>query len=320
MKEVWLCRASPIRHPRATAGRNGGGGVLRNWQLYVLLLPALLYLYLFCYVPMYGVQLAFKQYKPRLGIVASPFIGMANFTKFFQSYFLGELIRNTIVLSVQSLLIGFPIPIVLALLLNQLSHQRYKSTIQTIVYAPHFISVVVLVGMLNIFLSPYNGFINKVIEMMGGSSINFIGRPDMFRGLYVWSGIWQGSGFAMIVYLATLTAVDPSLHEAAAIDGANKMQRIVHIDLPTIMPTIVIMFILSLGGIMNVGFEKVYLLQNDMNLETSEIIATYVYKRGLLDGDMGFSTAVNLFNTVINSTLLIFFNGVSRRIGQASLF
>lgn len=294
--------------------------ILRNWQLYVLLLPALVFLWLFCYEPMYGVTLAFKQYKPRLGIMASPYIGMANFEKFFQSYFFGELLRNTILLSVQSLVIGFPIPIILALFLNQLSNQRFKSTIQTIVYAPHFISVVVLVGMLNIFLSPYSGFVNKLLNLLGMNTINFIGRADMFRGVYVWSGIWQSSGFAMIVYLANLSSVDPSLHEAAGIDGANKLQRIVHIDFPTILPTVVIMLILSLGGIMNVGFEKVYLLQNDMNLETSEILATYVYKRGILSGDMGFSTAVNLFNTVINSSLLLIFNGISRKVGQASLF
>lgn len=294
--------------------------MLKSWQLYVLLLPALVYLVIFCYIPMYGVQLAFKDYVAVKGIWGSPWIGLENFIKFFNSYFFWTLIKNTIILSLYSLLIGFPIPIIMALFLNLIRSKVYKRIIQTITYAPNFISTVVVIGMINIFLSPDNGIVNCIIKLLGGGEIFFLGRPEYFRSIYVWSGIWQGAGFSMVIYLAALSTVDIQQHEAASIDGANKLLRIWHIDLPAIMPTIIILFILSLGGIMNVGFEKVYLLQNSANLQTSEVIATYVYKKGLLDGDMGFSTAVGLFNTIINSMLLIVSNYVSRKVQKVSLW
>ena len=291
-----------------------------NWQLYVLILPTLLYLWLFHYEPMYGIILAFKKYKPLLGIVGSPWVGWENFEKFFSSYMFGEVVYNTVALSLFTLLIAFPFPVITALLLNQLRSVRYKKSIQTISYAPHFISMVVMVGMIGIFLSPYGGLFNTITEWFGAESVNLLAQKNAFRPIYIISEIWQNTGFAMIIYLAALTSVDPALHEAASIDGASTVQRIIYIDFPTLLPTIVICFVLSLGSLMNLGFEKVYLLQNDANLEVSEVIATHVYKRGLLSGDMGFSTAVGLFNNVINTVLLIGANYLSRKLTQTSLW
>jgi putative aldouronate transport system permease protein len=294
--------------------------IWRNWQLYVLILPTLLYLWLFQYEPMYGIVLAFKKYKPLLGIANSPWVGWDNFEKFFSSYMFGEVMFNTVALSLLTLLIAFPFPVITALLLNQLRNIRYKKSIQTISYAPHFISTVVIVGMIGIFLSPYGGLLNTILDWFGIDSVNYLAQKNAFRSIYIISEIWQNTGFAMIIYLAALTSVDPALHEAASIDGAGTVQRIIYIDFPTLVPTIVICFVLSLGSLMNLGFEKVYLLQNDANLEVSEVIATYVYKRGLVAGDMGFSTAVGLFNNVINTVLLVGANYLSRKLTQMSLW
>lgn len=289
-------------------------------QLYLFLIPALVGLIVFSYLPMYGIQLAFKDYYPMKGILGSPWIGFDHFVRFFNSYQFKQLIGNTIMLSVYSLVIGFPIPIILALTLNQVKNSKYKKLVQTVTYAPHFISVVVLVGILNIFLSVNGGMINEIIKVFGGEPILFMGKQEYFRDIYVWSGIWQSMGWSAVIYLAALSGVSPELHEAATVDGATKLQRIMNIDLPTILPTIVILLILNCGSIMGVGFEKAFLMQNPLNLGHSEIIATYTYKMGLINAEYGFSTAVGLFNSVINCVLLLSVNKIAKKLGQGSLF
>lgn len=292
----------------------------RNYDLYLLLLPTLAYIIIFHYIPMYGIQIAFRDFTVTKGITGSPWVGLKHFRRFFETYKAQEIIMNTIQLSLYQLLAGFPLPIVLALLLNQLPSQRYRRFIQTVTYAPHFISVMVLVGMMNVLLSPNSGIINKFLEMLGIESKPFMAEPGWFRHLYVLSGIWQGTGYGSIIYFAALSGISPSLHEAAIVDGATKLQRIWNIDIPGIMPTAIIMLILAFGSIMGIGFEKAYLMQNSRNLENSEIIATYVYKVGLIDGRYSFSSAVGLFNTIINFIILVSINSLSRKISETSLW
>ena len=294
--------------------------VLKCWQLYAFLLPALVILILFSYVPMYGVQLAFRDYNPIMGITGSPWVGFDHFTRFFNSYQFKQLIGNTLILSLYYLIVGFPIPIILALALNQVKNSKFKKLVQTVTYAPHFISVVVLVGMLGIFFSVNGGLVNEVIKLFGGEPKLFMGEVKYFRHMYVWSGIWQSMGWSAVIYLAALSGVSPELHEAATVDGATKLQRIWNIDLPTILPTIVTLLILNCGSVMSMGFEKAFLMQNPLNMENSEIIATYVYKMGLINAEYGFSTAVGLFNSVINCILLVTVNKVSKKIGQDGLW
>lgn len=293
---------------------------LKCWQLYAFLLPSLIILILFSYVPMYGIQLAFREYNPIMGITGSPWVGFEHFTRFFNSYQFKQLISNTLLLSLYSLIVGFPIPIILALALNQVKNNKFKKFVQTVTYAPHFISVVVLVGMLGIFFSVNGGLVNEIIKMFGGEPKLFMGEVKYFRHMYVWSGIWQSMGWSAVIYLAALSGVSPELHEAATVDGATKLKRIWHIDLPTILPTIVTLLILNAGSVMSMGFEKAFLMQNPLNMEQSEIIATYVYKMGLINAEYGFSTAVGLFNSVINCILLVSVNKVSKKIGQDGLW
>lgn len=290
------------------------------WQLYVLVLPAVLCIILFSYAPMYGVQIAFKEYKVNLGIAGSPWAGLKYFKQFLNLPNFNTLMVNTLKISIYSLLWGFPMPILLALMLNQVKNKKYKSFVQTVTYAPYFISTVVLVSMLSIFLTPSSGFVNKIIESFGGKAITFMGDPKWFRTVYVASGVWQGTGWGAIVYLAALGGVDPTLYEAATVDGATKLQRMLHIDLPCILPTIVIMFILNMGSLLNVGYEKSYLMQNSLNITVSEIISTYTYKIGLLNGKFSFSTAVGLFNSVINFVLVIATNYISKKLTENSLW
>lgn len=294
--------------------------ILKCWQLYAFLLPALVILILFSYVPMYGVQLAFRDYNPIMGITGSPWVGFEHFARFFNSYQFKQLISNTLILSLYSLIVGFPIPIILALALNQVKNSKFKKLVQTVTYAPHFISVVVLVGMLGIFFSVNGGLVNEVIKLFGGEPKLFMGEVKYFRHMYVWSGIWQSMGWSAVIYLAALSGVSPELHEAATVDGATKLQRIWNIDLPTILPTIVTLLILNCGSVMSMGFEKAFLMQNPLNMENSEIIATYVYKMGLINAEYGFSTAVGLFNSIINCILLVTVNQVSKKIGQDGLW
>lgn len=292
----------------------------KNWQLYALFFPTLLYFIIFHYIPMYGVQLAFKEFMPKLGITGSPWIGLFHFRRFIRSYHFFELLGNTLKLSVFSVLFGFPAPVILALMLNQVKHKRLRRTFQTIVYAPHFISVVVLVGMIFLFFSPRVGIISQAIEWLTGNSKSMLIDPGMFRPIYISSGIWQHMGWSSIIYLAALSTIDPGLYEAASIDGANRFRKIIYIEIPSLLPTIIILLILRLGQIMSVGFEKVYLMQTAPNLSASEIIATYVYKVGLVDGDFSFSTAVGLFNTIINFILLITVNRIAKKFSEVSLW
>ncbi|MGX7075392.1 ABC transporter permease [Globicatella sanguinis] len=274
--------------------------------LFLMLLPGLLLTFVFKYIPMYGVLIAFKDYNPLQGILGSDWVGFKEFAKFLSAPNLGLLVGNTIKLSVYGLLWGFLPPIILAIMLNQLASPRLKRQIQLILYAPNFISVVVIVGMIFLLFS-IEGPVNRILEMVG-ININFMTNPNYFRSLYIGSGIWQGMGWASTLYTATLVNVDPSLVEAAKLDGANILQRIWHIDLPTLKPVMVIQFILAAGNIMSVGYEKAYLMQTSLNLTASEIISTYVYKQGLVSGNYSYSTAVGLINTVINVVLLIIVN------------
>jgi putative aldouronate transport system permease protein len=293
--------------------------IWRYRPYYLFLLPALIYVALFNYGPMYGLQIAFKSYKGALGIAGSPWVGFQHFIDFFKGYYFWRLIRNTLAVSVYSLVVGFPIPIILALMLNEV-RGNLKKVLQTIFYAPHFISMVVMVGIIHTMFSPSIGVINSILEAMGFRRVYFLSLPQVFRHLYVWSGVWQQMGWSAIIYLAALAGVDPELHEAARIDGASLFQRIRYINLPTIQPTIIILFIMAMGGVASVGYEKVYLLQNDLNIDVSEVISTYVYKRGILSTNYSFSTAVGLFNNVINLFLLLTANGISRKVNETSLF
>lgn len=310
-------RTKVINTPNRTLKR-----IVNHWEFYLMLLPLFALIIIFKYVPMYGVQIAFKDFRASLGIAGSPWSDPLGrwFTKFFESYNFTRLVSNTFLLSVETLIFSFPLPIILALMLNQVNNRKFQRTVQTIVYAPHFISIMVLAGMLHIFLSPYGGLINLVLNAFGQESIYFMGDAKWFRPVYILSGIWQDTGWGTIIYLATLSGVNTELYEAATVDGANKFQRVWHIDVPTLLPTIIILFIMSFGNLMSVGFEKAYLLQTDLNKAASDIIATYVYEQGVLKTQYSFSTAVGLFNTAINLVLLIGVNFISKRVGDVSLW
>lgn len=292
----------------------------RNWGLYLLLLPTLVYIGIFHYAPMYGVQIAFRNFNFADGITGSAWAGMKWFNFFFRSAKFWPVVRNTLAISFYSLLASFPIPIILALILHNINSTRFKRTAQTITYLPHFISLVVVVGMLSSFTSINSGWINTLIEFFGGERIFFMGIPEYYRHLYVWSGVWQEAGWGSIIYMAALTGIDPELHEAATIDGATKLQRIFHIDLPGIIPTIVIMLIMRCGSIMSVGFDKSYLMQNSLNMDVSEVISTYTYKMGLLDAKYSYSTAISLFNNVINFVFLTVVNRFAKLLSGNSLW
>lgn len=289
--------------------------IKKNYILYLLLAPAVILTIIFKYIPIYGATIAFKDFSPIRGIMGSEWVGFKHFTSFLTSPNFMEILMNTIKLSSFELLIGFPIPIILALMLNQLRRSNVKKNIQLVLYAPHFISVVVISGMVFLFLSPV-GPVNALLATFLDKPISFMSDPDYFRSIYILSGVWQGAGWASIIYVAALANVDPQLHDAATIDGASLLQRIWHIDLPTLKPVMAVLFILAAGGIMGIGFEKAYLLQTPMNSPSSEIIATYVYKRGLLAGDYSFATAVGLFNAVVNVILLVFVNKVVKRLNE----
>lgn len=287
----------------------------RNYQLYLFMLPAFLLTIVFKYVPMYGVIIAFEDYNPLQGILRSQWIGLQEFQRFINAPDFIDIFFNTLKLSVYGLLWGFPAPIILALMINRLKSAKIKKNIQLVLYAPNFISTVIIVGMLFVFLSPV-GPVNQVIGALGFNKINFMVEPGMVRTIYIASGIWQGAGWASIVYYAALSNVDQGLVDAVTIDGANILQRIWNVEIPTIKPIMVIQFILSAGAIMSIGFEKIYLMQTTMNLSTSEIISTYVYKLGLQQGDYSYSTAVGLFNSIINLVLLVAVNAIVKRLND----
>lgn len=292
----------------------------KNWQFWLIIALPIIYAVIFAYVPMTGIVIAFQDYSLRKGPFGSRFVGLKHFEQFLLSPSSTKVIWNTLVIGFYSLLAGFPIPILLALGINESKLPRFSKTVQMVTYIPYFISTVVLVGMLMQMSDLRIGIINKFIGLFGIEPINFFGEPKLFRGLYVWSGIWQSAGYSAIIYIAALSGVSKELKEAAMVDGASRLQRIVHVDLPCIRPTIVTMLIFSVGGIISVGFDKVYLMQNDLNLAVSEVISTFVYKVGLVNSDYGFSTASGLFQSLVAFILLIFANWLAKRITETSLW
>ena len=309
-----------INQSKKTKSNYSQFGIRQNWQLLLMLSGAIVFTFVFAYIPMYGVLMAFQDYNPALGIGGSPYIGFDNFTRFFESYQFTNLMVNTFLISFLGFIIGFPLPIIVALLLNTLRSSRLKGVFQTILNAPHFISVVVLVGMLFLFFGEY-GVINSIILQFGGERTSFFLESSWFRPLFIGSGNWQETGWSSIIYLAALAGVDPQLHEAAKIDGASRIKRIIHVDLPAIFPTISIILILSIGSLLSVGYEKVLLMQTGTNLVTSEIISTYVYKIGLTGfSEPGYAAAIGLFNSLINVVLLIIANYSAKRFSENSLW
>lgn len=303
------------RHRKRTFRRN----FRLHWRLLIFVLPAAVYLFIFHYMPIYGIVIAFEDFKPHLGYLGSPFVGMKHFSRFFTSPNFWQLIRNTVYLSVYQLIVTFPVPIILALSVNQLVNRRYQKSVQIVTYAPHFISTVVLVGMMRVMLDPQSGVINILLGRLGIGPYFFMGDASMFRSVYVFSEVWQNTGWSSIIYFAALASVDPSMHEAAIIDGASKMQRVRYIDLPSILPTVVTILILNTGRIMSIGFEKVFAMQNSLNLSVSEIIATYVYRVGIREGQYSYSAAINLFNSVINLVLLLSVNLITKKTNDVSI-
>lgn len=291
----------------------------KNWVCYLFILPMLIYVIIFNYIPMYGIQLAFKDYRVADGIWGSAWVGLKHFKTFFESYQFKDLLWNTLSLSLYSLIAGFPMPIIFALLLNYITNVKLKKVVQMVTYAPHFISTVVYCGMILIFLSS-DGVINQLLKLIGIDSVAFLTNLSNFRHIYVWSGVLQNIGWGSIMYISVLTSVDPTLHEAATVDGATRFQRLLHIDLPAIVPTMVIMLIMRAGEIMDLGFEKAFLLQNNINLDYSEIIATYVYKIGIQGGQFSYSSAIGLFNNVINMVLLVVVNKIAKKVSDVSLW
>ena len=294
--------------------------LLNDWQLYLLILPGVIYFIVFHYVPLYGIQIAFKDFKVSKGIVDSAWVGFDNFKTFFNSYYCGRLIINTLLLNVYSLLWSFPVPVVLALLLNRIKQERFKKFTQTVIYIPHFISTVVMAGMLYIFLSPETGMINRLINVLGGQSIYFMAEAGWFRTVYIASGIWQSAGWGTILYIAALTGVDQEVYEAATLDGASVMQKIRHIDIPSILPIAVMMLILECGKFMGVDTQKALLLQTKSNTATSDIIGLYVYNVGLGQAKYSYTAAIGLFQNLIGFVMIVVVNTISKRVSSVSMF
>ena len=293
--------------------RKGLKQMRKHWQFYLLIALPLIYIIVFCYIPMPGVLMAFERYSPSKGLLGSDWVGLQHFKQFFASPSSTRIIWNTLRIGLYSLIAGFPIPIILAVAVNEVANKKFKKSVQMITYAPYFISTVVLVGILAQITDPRLGVLNKIIELFGGDPINFMGNPKMFDHLYVWSGIWQGVGYNSVIYIAALAGVSKELQEAAVVDGASRWKRIWHVDLPSIRPQIIILLIFSVGNVLNIGYEKIYLMQNDLNIQTSEVISTFVYKVGLVNADYGFSTAVGLFNAVISIILLTTTNYIAKK-------
>ncbi len=291
-----------------------------NWDLYLLILPVVLYFVFFCYYPMYGAQIAFRDYRATRGFWGSEWVGLEHFIRFFSGAYVKRLLVNSFEISFWSLVFGFPMPIVLALMLNEINNKAFKKTVQLVTYAPHFLSTVVIVGMLNSFLSTDAGLFNQVLKALGHEPVTFLINPGMFKPIYILSGIWQGTGYGSIVYLAALSGIDSTLYEAAMVDGASRWQRLIHITLPCLLPTVVIMLILNCSSILSVGFDKAFLMQNDLNMAESDVISTYVYRSGLLKADFSFASAVGLFNSVVSFVMVMLVNFIARRVGETSLF
>lgn len=303
-----------------SAGRSLWLRIRRNGGLYLLMIPAMIIFICFTYLPMYGIVIAFKNFKPARGILGSEWAGLRCFKKYFSSYMFSNTIRNTLVISIYTILVTFPLPILIALMCNQMYAKRFKKFFQVSTYLPHFISTVVMCGMIVLFLSPSSGVIPKILGYIGVQTGDLMGKASAFSSIYVWTEAWQHVGWDSIMYIAALSAVDPQLYEAAVVDGANKWQKMRSIDIPLLMPTAVVLFILRAGSVMSVGFEKVYLLQNDLNISASEIISTYVYKMGLKSNQYSYSAAIGLFNNVVNFILLLSVNFIAGKMGDTSLF
>lgn len=292
-----------------------------HWPLYLMVLPAVMVIAVFSYGPMYGVVIAFKNFKPAYGIGGSAWVGLRNFERFFSSYQFKNTLLNTLSISIYSMLACFPAPVILALMMDQVRSKSTQRFIQTVTYMPHFISVIVVSGMILTFLNVNTGLYGNLARLLGvRNPKDLLGEKNLFSTIYVLSDIWQHTGWDSIIYMAALSAVDPSLHEAARVDGASEWDRIVHIQIPSIVPTMVILLILRAGSLMNVGFDKVYLLQNDLNLDRSEVLSTYVYKVGMINQQYSFSAAANLFNTVVNFVMIMLVNQIARRLGETSLW
>lgn len=294
--------------------------VKKHWQLYLVILVPMLYVAIFKYVPMFGVLIAFKDYNVIQGVFGSPWAGFKYFRQFFETPFFWQYLKNTLGITLYGLLVGFPAPILLALALNEIRGGFFKKSVQLVTYAPYFISTVIMVSILIVNLSPNVGLISNLLQLFGLDPVNLMGKPELFKTIYVWSDVWQYTGYGAIIYIAALAGVNPELYEAAKVDGASRLQKIRNIDIPSLVPVTVILLILSLGNIMSLGFEKIYLMQNPLNLTTSEVISTYVYKVGLLSADFSFSTAIGLFNSVINFLMLILVNYIAKKLSSSSLW
>ncbi len=295
--------------------------LIKNWQLWIMLLPAIIYIFVFCYVPMYGVRLAFRDYSFSAGITGGPWVGLKYFKQYFESASFIPTLRNTFLISLTSIIVGFPAPIILAMIINQIRNEKWKKVVQTTVYIPYFISVVVMVSMINILFKNDSGVVSNFLKTIHlvASDVNILGKESAFIPLYVLTGVWQSMGWNSIIYIAALSSVDTQLYDACKIDGANRWQTMIHIDFPAIIPTIMILLILNMGGILNVGFDKIFLMQNSLNLGASEVISTYVYNVGIKSSQFSFGSAVGLFNTVINFIFLIITNWISKRITGTGL-
>jgi putative aldouronate transport system permease protein len=292
----------------------------RDKYLYIILLPVVAYFVLFKYVPMYGLVISFMDYSVFRGIGGSEWIGFANFQSFFNSVYFVRLLRNTLLISVYGLLFTFPLPIVLALLFNEMRSGLYKRLAQTISYLPHFISTVVVVSMLTTMLSTQNGIVNNAIAALGGQRVSFLQEPGMFRTIYIASDAWQSAGWGSIIYLAAISGVSPELYEAATIDGAGRLGKVLHVTLPSILPTIMILLVMNMGNLLSVGYEKILLMYNELTYETADVISTYVYRKGILNNDYGYSAAVGLFNSAVNLMLLFAANLLSKKLSEVSLW
>lgn len=305
------------------AGESFSVRVKKDWKknrsLYLLVIPVILFYLLFHYKPMYGAIIAFQDFNPRLGISGSEWVGFDQFTRFFTSPYFGRLVKNTLLLSFYGIIFGFPAPIILALLLNELRAKKFKKTVQTITYLPHFISLVVVTGIIKDFTQS-TGLINDIIVWFGGARSSLIQNPELYRTIYVLSDIWQGIGWGSIIYLSALSGIDQQLYEASSIDGAGRWKQLIHVTLPGIAPTIVIMLIMRMGQILGTGYEKTILLYNEATYETADVIASYIYRVGILERNWSYSTAIGLFNSVINLALLIITNKISKCVSETSLW
>ena len=310
----------PLRARAAAGARQLWKNIRRDKALLLIVLPVVIHYLIFVYYPMYGNIIAFKDYSPVLGINGSEWVGFKYFLQFFRSPYFWRVLRNTLLISCYSILWGFPIPIIFALMTNDLRNGIFKRVVQAVSYIPYFISTVIICGMLVNFLSPSNGIVNTIIELFGGKPINFLMEPGWFRTVFIASGIWQGFGWSSIIYLAALTGINPELYEAATMDGASKLQQVIHVSVPCILPTIIVTFIMQIGTLMSVGYEKLILLYNPVTLDVADVISSYVYRTGLVEGNYSFGSAVGLFNSVINLLLVFLANRISKKVSEVSLW